>query len=212
MNVAFFLPLLLSTAPEHGPSAPTAAFPSHDFQVSPHRPDAQLSFHYGVLQPILLSGFNAAVDVRLGRWIFTYSHGQGLDFTDVPGALSSAEDDAGLSLMAPFSTGFGIGAVLLDELYVLLDFKWHRFEVELAGRSERYSTFTLGGEIGYRLFVWKGFHIAPVLRFWPNIADTVPDGGIVFDLPDGNQVIHSAAEQGSSGFFANVLVGWAFDL
>jgi hypothetical protein len=81
----------------------------------------QVALHYGLLQPIVMHGLNAAIDVRWKRLIFTYSHGAGLDVTPF---LPGAERDAGVTVVMPFSTGGGVGLVLYDELYVLLDVKW----------------------------------------------------------------------------------------
>src|SRR5689334_4365639 len=86
-------------AAPHGPSAPDSQFPSHHFTLAAHAPErVQLAMHYGLLQPILLHGFNAAVDVRWRRFIATYSHGAGLDVTST---LSSAEKHAGMTLHEP---------------------------------------------------------------------------------------------------------------
>jgi hypothetical protein len=67
--VAGEMPLARSDADSatHGPEAPDSQFPSHHFQLEAHEPRrVQLAFHYGLLQPIVLHGFNAAVDVRTG--------------------------------------------------------------------------------------------------------------------------------------------------
>jgi hypothetical protein len=202
-------------APGHGPSAPASAFPSHDFQLAAHVPEtAQVSFHAGLIQPILLQGFNAAVDVRVDRFIVTYSHGEGLDLTDLQ---TDAEKKSGLQTREPWTTGGGVGVVLIDELYVLADLKVHRFELESAsprgGVDEAaYTTVTVGGEVGWRFFVWKGLHVAPVVRFWPNVWDSAPDGGVALRTRDGSISRHDPMKQGAGGLFANVLVGWAFDL
>lgn len=196
-------------APAHGPSAPATAFPSHSFQLAPHRPKAQLSFHAGLLQPILLHGLNAAVDFRFDRFILTYSHGEGLDLTDLE---TEAEKKRGLSTGEPWTTGGGFGVVLLDELHVLADVKVHRFELDSGVDQTSYTTMTVGGEIGWRFFVWKGLHVAPVVRFWPNVWDDAPAGGVALRMRDGSISRHDAEKQGAGGLFANLLVGWAFDL
>ena len=110
------------------------------------------------MQPVLLHGFNAAIDVRRKRLIFTYSHGASLSFTS---SLPTSERAQGLSVVAPFSTGGGIGIVLIDELYVLLDIKYHRFELTLGAEHPSYETLTVGGEIGWRFFIWRGFYLSP---------------------------------------------------
>ncbi len=193
----------------HGPSAPASAFPSHDFQLAPHIPETvQISFHAGLLQPLLLHGFNAAADVRVDRLIFSYSHGEGLDLTDLQ---TDAEKKSGQETREPWTTGGGVGLLLIDELYVLADLKVHRFELASGVDEAKYTTVTVGGEIGWRFFVWKGLHVAPVVRFWPNVWDSAPDSGVALRMRDGSITHHDPLKQGASGVFANVLVGWAFE-
>jgi len=197
---------------QHGPKAPGSAFPSHVFQLKAHAPEtAQLSFHYGLTQPIVLRGFNAAVDVRYRRFVFTYSHGQGLDFTHLAGVRSRAEKAAGVSVFVPYSTGFGIGLTLIDELYVLADFKLHRFEVRVDSDKQEYFTITTGAELGWRFFLWKGLHIAPVIRYWPTVWASKDK--LTLDSDTG-PIVHHRVKQGFAlgGLFVNILVGWAFDL
>lgn len=194
----------------HGPTAPGKGF-GHRFQLRAHMPDrAQLSFHFGLIQPILLQGFNAAVDVRYKRFIATYSHGHGLHVDRAPGVRSEAEVDAGVKVFEPYTTGFGVGLTIIDELYMLADFKLHGFEVTHDGAVSRYQTITVGGEIGYRLFLWKGLHIAPVIRYWPTVWTSLPDRTLVLD--EDAALEHSMVRQGLSGLFFNVLVGWSFSL
>lgn len=174
-------------------------------------PDAELGFHYGLLQPLLTRGFNAAVDLRLGRLVLSYSHGQGLEISRAPGTLTAAEEDAGMRLVMPYSTGFGVGVTLVDELYAMIDFKLHRFEAHAGSDLARYSTATIGAEVGWRFFVWKGLYVAPVVRYWPNVWDNAPAAGVTVKTMGGS-LTHAPAKQGVEGLFANVLVGWAFDL
>ncbi len=210
--LCFTLCLLSSSAlanpPGHGPRASGDAF-AHRFQWRAHQPERpQLAFHFGLLQPLLLRGFNAAVDLRWGRFIATYSHGQGLNVDLAPGVLTESEERAGLEIFVPYSTGFGLGAVLFDELYALIDFKLHSYSLRLNDSQRRYETITVGAELGYRLFLWKGLHIAPVLRFWPNVWSSL-EGGSVSLSPE---LEHKALKQGLNGFFINVLIGWAFEV
>lgn len=192
------------SAPEAAAAAPGAP--------APRAGGVELAFHYGLTQPLLLRGFNAAVDVRVGRFIASYSHGQGLDFSRPPGALSAEEAAAGLRVIAPYSTGGGLGVTLFRELYVMADLKVHHFEASAGAAITRYTTVTAGAEIGWRLFVWRGFHVTPVVRYWPTIWDSAPAGGVMVETADGGVVRHAPMQQGFRGLFANVLVGWAFDL
>lgn len=195
----------------HGPTAPGDQFPSHRFTRTPHRSDTQLGFHFGLVQPLVMRGFNAAVELRRGRFIATYSHGQGLEASLAPGVLTSSEKAAGMRLTMPYTTGGGIGVVLIDELYVLADVKLHHFEAYAGSGLASYSTVTVGGEIGWRFYLWKGFHVTPVVRYWPNVWDSAPDGGVTVPTPTGS-LTHQPAKQGFGGLFANVLIGWSFEL
>jgi hypothetical protein len=193
----------------HGPAAQDWQFPSHVFRLEAHAPErVELAFHYGLLQPLLLHGFNAAIDVRYERLILTYSHGQGLDATSF---VTSAEKAAGLSLKEPWTTGGGVGILLIDELWILADVKVHRFEASTPVDRAAYTNVTVGGEMGWRFFVWKGFNIGVVARYWPNVHSTAGAGVLLRDT-SGHLFLHRPQAQGSSGFFGNVLLGWAFDL
>jgi hypothetical protein len=197
------------TAPKHGPLAGDDQFPSHVFQLTAHQPErVQLAFHFGLNQPILLHGFNAAVDLRYGRLVLTYSPGNGLNDSM---ALTNTEKAAGMHLVMPYSTGGGIGVLLIDELWVLADVKVHRFDVDLGRERASYETMTIGGELGWRFFVWKGFNIGVVARYWPNVWESDPKGSAFKDT-SGRTFVHRPAAQGESGFLGNILIGWAFDL
>jgi hypothetical protein len=199
----------LTPARGHGPDAPDDQFPSHVFQIEAHQPKrVQLGFTYGLAQPLVYHGFNAAVDVRYKRLVLTYSHGQGLDATS---SLTSSEKSAGLTLNETFTTGTGIGLTLIDELWVLADFKVHQFQANTALDHQTYTNLTIGGEIGWRYFIWKGFNIGLVARYWPNVFSTAGDGLTLHDA-SGKPFLHKPMQQGVDGFILNVLVGWAFDL
>jgi hypothetical protein len=51
-----------------------------------------------------------------------------------------------------------------------------------------------------------------VVRYWPNVYRGIPAGGVSLRTEDHQTLLHKPASQGWSGFFPNVLVGWAFDL
>src|SRR5687767_8984669 len=77
----------------HGAEAERRQFPSHVFQLRAHQPPAvQLTFHFGLIQPIVMRGFNAAVDVRYKRLLLSYSHGHGLDASRFVTARERAAD------------------------------------------------------------------------------------------------------------------------
>jgi hypothetical protein len=201
--------LLLMAVSLHGPNAPDGQFPSHVFSLDAHEPQrVQLAFSFGLSQPLYLHGFNAAVDVRWKRLVVTYSHGQGLDDTSF---LSSSEKAHGMTLAMPYSTGGGVGVLLIDELWVLIDFKVHHLEANTAVDHQSYTNVTIGGEIGWRYFIWKGFNLGIVLRYWPNVYSTAGNGLTLHDA-NGQTFVHKPIQQGFDGFVPNVLVGWAFQL
>ncbi len=193
----------------HGPEAPASKFPSHELQLAAHQPERlQLAFHWGHSQPILLHGFNAAADVRYKRLVLTYSHGVGLDTTSL---LNATERNAGMTLHEPWTTGGGVGILLVDELWVLVDLKVHHFEAETRLERRSYTNVTLGGEIGWRYFLWKGLNVGVVARYWPQIHSSAGNGVAMHDA-SGKTFVHAPQQQGYGGFFGNVLLGWAFDL
>jgi hypothetical protein len=202
-------PQAATAARAHGPQAPDDQFPSHVFQWQAHAPQrVQLGFTYGLSQPILAHGFNAAVEVRYKRLVATYSHGQGLDYARFE---TSQEKANAVAVKLPWTTGGGIGVLLIDELWVLADFKVHRFDVDTAVDHLSYTTVTLGAELGWRYFIWKGFNVALVARYWPNVYSSAGRGVTLHDQ-NGRTFVDPPAQQGYSGLLANVLVGWAFDL
>jgi hypothetical protein len=193
----------------HGPEAPADQFPSHVFQLRPRAPEhVQMGFTFGLNQPILTHGFNAAVDVRYKRLVATYSHGQGLDYARFE---TSDEKAAGAAVKLPWTTGGGVGLVLIDELWILADVKVHHFLVDTAVDHHVYTNVTVGAELGWRYFIWKGFNIELVARYWPNVYSSAGPG-VVLHNPNGTTFVDPPAKQGYQGFLGNVLVGWAFDL
>jgi hypothetical protein len=198
-----------SSARLHGPAAPDGEFPSHVFRLQARAPDrVELGFNFGLSQPILAHGFNAAVDLRYRRLFFTYSHGQGLDYTFF---ATQAEKDAGLRVQLPWTTGGGVGVVLIDELWILADVKVHHFVLDSPADHYAYTNVTVGAEIGWRYFVWKGFNVAFVGRYWPNVYSTAGKGVVVHGK-NGSTFVDPPEAQGYHGLLANVLVGWMFDL
>jgi len=193
----------------HGPNAPDGQFPSHVFQWAAHAPRrVQIGFTYGLSQPLLAHGFNAAIDIRYKRLIATYSHGQGLDYTRFE---TAQEKTAGAVVKLPWTTGGGVGVLLIDELWILADFKVHHFLVDTALDRLAYTTITIGAELGWRYFIWKGLNIDLVARYWPNVYSTSGKGSTLHDQ-GGNAFFDPPEKQGVAGFLANVLVGWAFNL
>jgi hypothetical protein len=193
----------------HGPLGADGQFPSHVFELAAHAPErVQLGFNMGLSQPLLTHGFNAAIEVRYRRLVLTYSHGQGLDYTPFD---SVVDHTAGATVRLPWTTGGGVGVLLIDELWALADLKVHRFEVDTSFERPTYSTVTLGAELGWRFFVWKGLNLALVARYWPNVYCTC-NRGVTIHAASGKLLSDPPERQGDAGFLANVLLGWAFDL
>jgi hypothetical protein len=190
---------------EHGPRS--SRFPSHRFKLAAHdlkRPEIGVNF--GLFQ-LALGGFNVAGEFRYRRFWFEYSHGQSLELNKQAFTLTKAERDADLTVDVPYTTGFGVGATVIDELWLGLEFKAHRFDVSTpVGASTSYHTYSVGPVLGYKFFIWRGLHANVYARYWPNVASTLSDGKVTLDGAAG-PVVHEA-----HGFdlFANVSLGWAF--
>lgn len=193
-----------SAGRDHGPGSKGFG---HDFQWAPRLyDDGQVGLHFGLSQPLLLGGFNVAVDAHLGQWVFEYSHGMNLDYNRVESVmLSSTERDAGLDLDSPWTTGFGIGYRLVDELYPMIEFKAHRYTARIGDETERYTTVSVGPALAHRLFVYDGLFVNTYVRYWPNLWTSRENDAVAFD---GN-LTHEAVDL---GFFANLSVGYAVDL
>ena len=185
----------------HGPSS--AGFPSHSFQWAGRNYAPQLNIHFGLSQPIFLRGFNAAVDFRYGRWVFEYSHGMFLDYTAFAPTRDQFVGSTGADLDSPWTTGFGVGFNLIDDLYVMAEFKAHRYDLSLDGDDISYTTISIGPALAYRFFIWRGLNITTYLRYWPNVWDDAPDELIVGD---------ERFDPVNLGFFFNLSIGWAIDL
>ena len=190
----------------HGPTS--RSFPSHRLQWAAHSQDRpQLGINVGLVQP-LLRGFNVASDLRVGKFVFEYSHGMNLDYNALSAAMDPADRDVGLDLDSPWTTGGGVGYVLFDELHAMVEFKAHRYEVALGDARADYTTVSIGPALVWRYFLYRGFHANFYLRYWPNVW-TSTDGDTVV-LQDG--ATRHEHEVTDLGFFANISLGYAFDL
>lgn len=184
--------------------------PEHRFQWAPSdAKQAQLGVNFGLLQ-IALGGFNVAGEVRYRRLWLEYSHGMDLTLNDLGGfGLSQAERTQNVHVFVPYTTGVGVGVTLVDELWLGVEFKTHRYEVNAPnGPVASYQTYSIGPVLGYKAFIWKGFYANGYARYWPNVASTLSDDKIALQ-GSGGTVTHSAHD---FGLFANVSLGYAFDL
>ncbi len=193
-------PALAKDLEGHGPSS-SGGF-SHRFQLAPHDYAPQVNVHYGLSQPLLFGGFNAAVDVRLGRFVLEYSHGTNLDYDRVQGLSASFLGASGVSLKSPWTTGAGLGYTVVDDLYVMLEAKVHHYEMRADDAIATSTTVSLGPALAYRLFVWRGLNLTAYARYWPNIWTSSPRVEL------GGRSLNPV----HLGLFGNLSIGWSFDL
>jgi hypothetical protein len=190
------------------PATPAEERPASSAAHDPWQP--QVSVMAGLTQWVLFQGGNVAVEYKIGRLAFEYSHGQGLDLIQVPGVgLTSAERDAGAHVRVPWTTGFGVGFRVTNHLDVLVEGKAHRFEVTSRDRNAEiaYTTFSVGPSVFYSIHLYKGLFLQPNVRFWPNAASTLSGDHALLRQPDGSVYDHEAH---AFGLFANANIGWTF--
>ncbi len=198
-------------SPVPQPEAPAFNLaPEHHFQwAGTDAKRVQLGVNFGLLQ-LALGGFNVAGELRYRRLWLEYSHGMDLTLNNAGGfGLSQAERRQNVHVFVPYTTGFGVGATLVDELWLGLEFKSHRYEVNApAGPVSSYQTYSIGPVLGYKAFIWKGLYANGYARYWPNVASTLTRNEIALQGSEGT-VTHHAHDY---GLFANVSIGYAFDL
>jgi hypothetical protein len=186
-----------------------------------------LAVNLGLIQPLALGGANVQVDVRFGRFIAAYSHGWSLDIPVV-----GAAQRQGVRLEVPYTTGLGVGVqhyvdALNSYVDVRFEVKLHRFEASyesMDGRQQTriadYTTYTVGGGFYWTWLPFatrgdalRGLNISTSARFWPNVADTLPESSVSYTSTRTGQVErHDAANIGiaNSPWIANVSVGYVF--
>jgi hypothetical protein len=198
------------------PAAPSSEphgfnlFPEHHFQwAASDAKNLEVAVNFGLLQ-LALGGFNVATELRYRRFWFEYSHGVALNLNDLGGfSLTGTERAQDLHIYMPYTTGFGVGVTLLDELWLGVEFKTHRYEVNApAGPVTSYQTYSIGPVLGYKAFIYKGLFADAYLRYWPNVASTL-DNNLVA-LRGANGTVEHAAHD--FNVFANMSIGYAFDL
>ena len=156
----------------------------------------KLAVMAGLTQWTVWGGGNLAAELRLGRWVFEYSHGQALDLNRIEAiGLSETERDAGVKVFVPWTTGGGFGYALLEDLHLLVEFKTHRYEVSGADRNDSivYTTFTVGPGLFYTFHLGEHVFVQPNLRWWPNVGDTLGRADATrLRGRDGNTYTHEA--------------------
>jgi|GEM_PF-3108268 len=202
--------VVAATSPNSPESAVSDGPHSHHYQWAPDNDQTpQVSVNFGLLQ-LALGGFNVAGELRYGRLWLEYSHGMDLTLNNFGGyGLKSAERGQNLHIFLPYTTGFGIGVTLLDELWLGVEFKDHKYQVNAPGGPvASYNTYSIGPVLGYKLFAWRGLFFNTYLRYWPNVATSLNGNKITLQGTNGN-VLHDAHDW---GFFGNIAIGYAFDI
>jgi len=172
--------------------------------------EQKFSVMAGLSQWLLLRGGNLAVEFKTGRFAFEVSHGQGLDLNQLGGsALSSAERHDETRVRVPWTTGFGVGYRITENLHLLVEFKAHHYEVRASEGASvvSYTTFSIGPGVFYSIYLSKHVFLQPNLRFWPNVASTLAGGSATLTRCDGTSYTHEAHD---FGFFGNVNLGYSF--
>jgi hypothetical protein len=162
----------------------------------------------GLGQWVVFGGGNIAAQLKVGRVVFEYSHGQALDYDRLGGfAKTKEERDAGVSLFSPWTTGGGVGFQITPHFHVLVEVKAHRYEVTSASGTEHlsYTTFSIGPGAFYDVYLYEGLFLQPNVRFWPNVGDTL--GKSTLTGEDGTTYEHAPH---ALNFFANMNLGYTF--
>lgn len=205
---AFLSALLLSSALTHSAWADAAAQPAAS--EAKLGLEQKFSVMAGLSQWLLFRGGNLAVEFKTGRLAFEVSHGQGLDLNQVGGfALSSAERRDETRVRVPWTTGFGVGYRLTENLHLLVELKAHHYEVRAneGASSVSYTTFSIGPSAFYSIDLGKHLFLEPNVRFWPNVGSTLAGNRTTLQRCDGTSYEHQAHD---FGFFGNVNLGYSF--
>ncbi len=189
--------------------------------------EKKINILFGLAQPVLASGFNIEGNYIHNRFIFDYSHGASLDFSD--NIVTNDLKKQGLAVHEPSTTGFGVGYRLKEWINVRVEPKWHQFEFYYAGEAQNnntqitsYNTFSLGlGVYGsYQPFKKKnnflhGFLIAPSIRFWPTVSSSLQDDKFTYLNKKTNafeEIKTLDPGTGFTPFVFNISVGYSFQL
>jgi hypothetical protein len=188
-------------------TGPTAAPPAP--RVSTSRYGLRPSFMLGLSQWTLFGGGNVAAQLKTGRLVFEYSHGQALHYNRVPKlTLTEAERDADVEVEMPWTTGGGVGYQITPHLHVLIEVKAHRYLLrDVARTTTEYTSLTVGPGLFYDIYLTKHLFLQPNLRWWPTLASSF-DRDTALMAKDGT-VYHPKRHDLPP--FINVNLGWTFD-
>ena len=197
MKRALALAMILSTG------APTAVVLAQE-PVTATR-TSQTILLVGLVQPALFGGANLAL-THLGRRVsVTWSHGMWLHLSRVPALLDATDRRAGFSVYSPWTTGLGVGLRAGSRSDIRLELKAHRYTVTGAdGVAARYTTFSAGPGVYRRKALGTSGVLELSVRWWPNVASTLPGGRAPLTARDGTTAIHRPY---AHGLIANISIG-----
>lgn len=187
----------------------------------------EVSLVFGLNQPLVTKGFNFEVDYWTKKFVFDYSHGFGLEFTD--NLISKEAKDQHLAFNITHSVGFGLGYRFTEKFNLRFEPKMHVWEMyyddafkSSVGRIKKYTTYTLGLGAYYRWTPFekkqnalRGLTVVPNVRWWPNVGSSLKDNKYTYFNERTQQTeTHNANNIGisNSPFFINVSVGYTFNL
>jgi hypothetical protein len=183
----------------------------------------KFSLLFGLLQPIVVKGFNVEVNYTTKRMIFDYSHGVSLD----PPTVGDFKTQK-ITLHLPYSTGFGVGYRLSSFFDVRFEPKLHSWEVYNEGEPQSkntlikdFKTFTLGIGAYYRYMPFRnsndkflqGITTSASIRYWQNVGTTLGNDEFSYLNKISNKVETLKAPNigiANSPFIFNVAIGYTF--
>lgn len=188
--------------------------------------ETRVNLLFGTNQ-LLLGGFNIEGNLFYRRFVFDYSHGVSLNIDNE--FLDDTNQEYGIDVHIPWTTGFGIGYRLTEWLNVRAEPKWHRFELYNMGdeqsaenRITAYNTFSLGvgAYANFQPFknqdnFLKGIMVAPSIRWWPRVSSSLEnDETSFFSRALQDEVTHEALEVGiaNTPLIINLSIGYTVPL
>ena len=196
-------------------------------QAQDWKEDKKINVLFGLTQPLLVGGFNIEGNYIHNRFIFDYSHGVSLDFSE--SSVNTELREQGVAVHMPWTTGFGVGYRFNEWLNLRVEPKWHRFEFYYDDEPQTneneiisYNTFSLGlGLYGNfqpfknKTSFLKGIMVAPSIRFWPTVSSTLNSDSFTYN--NKNTKVDETIEVldpgiGFTPIIFNISIGYSFDL
>ena len=166
----------------------------------------------------MLNGQNLVVMYTFRRWVIDWSHGNSLDFE--AGRHFKMNDEYNrhqLDIEMPWTTGPSIGYRITPYFNVRAEFKAHNHVVRYHNTKKdivKYNTYTVGVGAFYEWYPFKkkdnflqGILIEPVVRFWPNVGNNLPDNFSYKSELTGQIEMLKANKL---GLLANINIGYTF--